>query len=297
MILNTSLRTTFSDLPNILVDPGDSTGISAIFIQLFVLDHFYTRDQPQINTVNEVWQYFVDNEDLRKTFVHRADRSLMIVYLEHFAGKTWNDLALTLDDDWSSINLLDESLLYCSVSLNSIFYFLSTAKKLHPNDMAIPSLGGNVLLKLQQEPDLIKQLNDRLPEVFENEDLRQMLPTFLRALIGADTERFKSFADLLTTAYGQVYPGETYFAMGVACPANTKSQSLFKSLIDHALKRGELSEAHYLQAAGVLNLSSADVIGVALSISQKTEGIFGAPQRNRIARWVAAFPSRNQSVR
>jgi len=271
MILNTSLRTAFSDLPDLLVGPKDSEGISAIFIQLVVLDHFYTRDQPTISTVSDVWRYFVDNEDLRKTFVHRADRSLMIVYLEHFAGITWNDLALTLDDDWSSINLLDESLLYCNVSLDAIFHFLGTAKKQHPNDFAIPSLGGNVLLKLKQQPALIKQLKDRLTEVFENEDMRQMLPTFLRALIGDDTEKFKSFANQLTSTYGQIYPGETYFALGVACPAVAKSQELFKSLIDDALKRGELSEPHYLQAAGVLNLSSADVIGVALSISQKGE--------------------------
>jgi len=271
MILNTSLRTVFSDLPEILVDLGDSTAISAIFIQLFVLDHFYTRDQPQITTVNEVWQYFGDSEDLRKTFLHRADRSLMIVYLEHFAGNTWNDLALTLDDDWSSINLLDESLLYCSVSLNGIFHFLTTAKKLHPNDLAIPSLGGNVLLKLQQDPALIQQLNERLPEVFENEDLRQMLPTFMRALIGDNAKKFKSFADQLSSTYGQIYPGETYFALGLACPADPKSQALFKKLIDSALQRGELSEPHYLQAADVLNLSSADVISVAISISQNGE--------------------------
>lgn len=275
MILNTTLRETFSNLPEVLIDPKDGMSISAIFIQLFVLDHFYTRDQPNINTINEVWQYFVDSEDLKKTFVHRVDRSLMIVYLEHFASKTWNDLALTLDSDWSSITLLDESLLYCSVSLDGVFYFLSTAKRQHPNDLGIQSLGSNVLLKLQQEPALVKQLNDRMQEVFENDHLRQMLPTFLRALIGDDTTKFQSFAERLTSAYGPIYPGETYFAIGVACPAEPASQTVFKSLIDDALQRGELSEILYLQAAGVLNLSSADVVGVAVSIGQKAEDTDG----------------------
>jgi len=275
MILDTTLRETFSDLPTVLTDPKETNGISAIFIQLFVLDYFYTKDQPKLDTVGEVWQYFVDSEDLKKTFVHRVDRSLMIVYLEHFAAKTWNNLALTLDNDWSSITLLDESLLYCDVSLDGVFYFLRTAKEQHPNDLGIPSLGRNVLLKLQQEVALKKQLNDRLHEVFENGPLLQMLPTFLRALIDDDTKKFQLFAEQLTSVYGQVYPGETYFAIGVACPGDAASRTLFKSLIDDALQRGELSEPLYLQAAGVLNLSSADVVGVAISISQKAEDAEG----------------------
>lgn len=269
IILNAPLRKLLSDyqVPSAFLSAETSDGIRIVLVEFLMVDHYYRRDSPDVSTIDSVWRYFSDNEELRKTFIHRLDRSLLVVYLDRFGYKSWNELALTLDGNWRSIALLNDSLPYCQVSLDAMFHFITVSCDKNPNDLGIGLLGNHILLKFQMEAALSDELQKRLDEVLEAPALRGMLPMFLRAQVGENEETYARLVTELPTRYGLDFPGELYYALGAACPRDLESLASFKRAIDAALQDGSLSPMFYLRAAGVKKIRTSDVIALAVDIS------------------------------
>lgn len=245
-------------------------GISESLVQILVLDYYYRRDLPEISTIALLSCYYENHEELDQTYLRNVNHSLFIAYLENFGHKSWNELSLTLEGDWTSISLLNDSLLFCQTSLEAIFHYIKISREKNPGDIGIRTLRNHILLKLQTDGNLLVELYRRLPDVINNPALREVLPVFLTALINNDTKSFLQYIKELPLIYGEQHPLDIYFAFGIACPEDEDALAVLNESIGKALCDGKITRSQYLQVSSMKNLTSVDVIELVENISHSS---------------------------
>ncbi len=173
-----------SEIPN---------GVLESLIQILILDYYYRRDLPEVSTISLLSRYYESHEELDQTYLRNLDHSLFVAYLEHFGYKSWNELSLTLEGDWASIFLLNDSLPFCHISLEAMFHYIKVSREKNPRDIGVRTLRNHILLKLQTDDNLLNESYKRLPDIIDDPALREVLPIFLIALVKNDSKLFLQY--------------------------------------------------------------------------------------------------------
>lgn len=248
-------------------DPGVN-GVSLALAQFLAIDFILSRDKPVISTISAL-QEFVDEQDhFRGTFMAGVDNGRFIVYLERKGLASWDKFAFSADGDWSSVNMLDESLPFCNAGLDAIFYFLHDARARNPNDLGISFLGNHLVLKLEMDHVLRDELDGRFSEIVADENLRGLLPSFLRGLVAGDALVFGRLLHELPATYAGARLQDIVYALGAACP-NTE-EAAFKNTLDQLLRSGAINDGAYLDAVLTRNIQGDAVTTFVTGLSART---------------------------
>lgn len=230
-----------------------------ILAQYLCIHYYILQDKVNLNSHNQI-QDFIERHQPLKTILNRwKDESKVIIYQDHLGLYSWNEFVASSSWDWTEITLLDESILYCNISCEALFEYMSSVSSNHPNDLAVPRLGKNIVAKIKKDKTLKHQIELNIQTIITNSPLNLFLPSFLQGLIGSEQE-FERWFDELKKHYGLSTPFKLLYAIGTACPDGPQSLEFFKNEIKENLTSGLLSTSEAVQLYAIKNFSSADVL-------------------------------------
>ncbi|MDF2849984.1 MAG: hypothetical protein K0S31_669 [Sphingobacterium multivorum] len=235
--------------------------------QFLLVNDIYRNHSQKFATLDSISDILRTQEIHNQILNPWRDGFLAVIHQEHFVGNTWSNLALSSTYDWDEIQMLDESLPYCSVHLEDILDYLRSITTHHPNDMGVHSIGKNVVLTISGSGELQSEIEKNIDSILSLGSNRKFLPSFLKGVINEDKQKFLSSLGLYPEAYPQ-YCNEFLWALGAACPPDESCKNSYKLVLDIKLKDEKISIREFIQLATRYQFKTDDVIKLAMNISK-----------------------------
>jgi hypothetical protein len=251
------------------LDEASTDKISTLVVRYIFIDYYYKINNPEPNSFEDLEQFVKSSARLNTILGHWNGSFRVIAYQDYFKKFTWNDYASKSKSDWTEIRLLDNSLPCCSVKVETLFEYLRSAVSAHPNDMAIPRLGSNVVAKIGMDATLKNHIENRISEIISTEHLSTFLPSFLLGIIKTEMDFDKWFAEL-TSSYETYKAFTILYGLGVACPNEESCVKNLKLEIDRCLINGNISPAECIQLFSLKNFLSDEVLEYLSELSTVT---------------------------
>src|SRR5690606_18192259 len=163
--------------------------------------------------------------------------------------------------------MLDDSLPLCSVCVKVILYYLDSIVTRYSDDLAIPTFGKNITLKIAESSALQSEVEANLNTIVSQETSRRFLPSFIKGIINGDNQKFLS----CLKEYPLTYPNFFYdflWALRIGCPKEESCIVSYKQALDTKLNEGEITTREYLTVVTKHQLKTDNIIKLALNFSQ-----------------------------
>jgi len=238
-----------------------------LLTQFLLIDSIY-RNQPESFKTLENVKTNLQNKKIHNDIINPwSEGFLTVIHQEHFTGNTWSSYAHSSDYEWDELHMLDDSLPYCSACLKDILYYLDSIVTRHSNDMAIPSFGKNITLKIVESSALQSEVEANLSTIVSQESSRRFLPSFIKGIINGETQKFLSCLKEYPLTYSK-FCYDFLWALGAGCPSEESCIASYKQALDTKLNEGQITTREYLTVATRHQFKTDDIIKLALSFSQ-----------------------------
>src|SRR5690606_16073563 len=216
-----------------------------LLTQFLLIDNIY-RNQPENSKTLGNVKNSLQNQKIHNNIINFwSEGFLAVIHQEHFTSNTWSNYAHSSDYEWDELHMLDDSLPYCSVCLKDILYYLDSIVTRYSDDLAIPTFGKNITLKIAESSALQSEVEANLNTIVSQETSRRFLPSFIKGIINGDNQKFLS----CLKEYPLTYPNFFYdflWALGTGCPKEESCIVSYKQALDTKLNEGEITTREYL---------------------------------------------------
>jgi len=247
----------------------ESSGISLFLVQ-FVFIHYYLADDKNNPESLEAVKNFINDLPLLKSILGNwSGYYKVVIYQDYFNKYSWNDYIKSSTWAWNEINFLDQSILNCKVSFESVLEYLTSIISSHPNDYGVPRIGKNIISKMEIDEKFKHEVENNIGRIISMERVSTFLPSFLRGMIGSKTD-FDKWFNFILKQYSTNKAFNILYALGVACPSEQSCQEEFKQEIDKSLTKGYISSAECVQLYSIKNFKSQDILDYLVKLSATT---------------------------
>lgn len=241
----------------------DSKTVDRNLYQYLFLHFLIMRDAPLLNTLEEIYAY-VNSIALRAALENRHEKSAIVIVLEHLNKTTWGSVGKTMETNPQGVYLLEGSLPFCEIDLETLYAFLDKLGKVQPERKTYRFWGRHIVEKLKENPAMRSGVLQDLSVFYADPVLHELFPAFLSGAINGDPKLFTVQLEKTTAQVSDANLANTLYAFASACPGDEASITLLRRSLDDNLHKGRLSPAAYLQVLNLINITTPDVTSYVL---------------------------------
>jgi len=244
---------------NLLND--DDQSVSTQLFRLLLIHFSLTEKEATYGTIAELRNEVQQNIHLKPYFNSRDDLALFIIYLEHVQKSSWVQFATHAEGLQSEIPVLNDSIPFCKVDLDTLLSLISKIKEQYTDRASYRLLMANTLLNMKGDESLRKVVLTSIGTFFTKPEWLEVFPYFLRGAINDELELFQEQFQTIVTSQKNYPLAECLYALAVSCPEDEAALDFCYNNIKTKLDEKAITNADYLKTIIARNRINSETIG------------------------------------
>ena len=247
-----------------------SNSIPVLLMQYLLIHYYLSKNCANPQKLTELESFVNECSQLNEIIGGWQGYARVVIYQDYFNKCSWEAYLETCTWDWTEINMLDCSILNCYVTFDSVCRYLISIRLEHPNDIAVPGLGKNLIEKIRIDEGLKAKIGENLEKIISDPHLSSFFPSFMCGLI-TSVDEFKKWFTITSEMFKTDTAFTILYALVVACPDNQSCVAILREKIKEALSKSIISQGQSIRLYSVRDYEANEIFKEVHKLSAETD--------------------------